>query len=87
MIYLLGGVVVLFILYSAWREREARLERQEINKAYRLQVSELLTRISHPELVVVPDKPKQVNRIGTEDEETEDDELGMVGTIIPGLPE
>lgn len=87
MIYLLGLIVVLFILFIAYQDREARQERADAARAHTRERSELLTRITHPELVVVPDSDPVVNLPRAADSELETDEYGMVGTIVPGLPE
>lgn len=85
--YILLVVVVLFVLFIAYRDREDRRERAEVTRAHARERSELLTRITHPELVVVPD-PDPVRTIATQpDSPVEPDEYGMVGTIVPGLPE
>lgn len=83
--YTLLVVVCVFVIFTAWREREARDERQEAAQAHREQVSELLTRIAHPELVVVPDDPSR--KISAPDVDAEQDDFAMVGTIVPGVPE
>lgn len=88
MIYLLGLVVILFILFTAWKDEEARAERHETAVAHRAAIGELLTRLSHPELVVVPDPAADVSKeISLPDAEPEQDDYGMVGTIIPGVGE
>lgn len=85
MSYVLLAVVVLFVAYIAWSAREARQEREQAWQAHRVQTSELLTRIAHPEVVLVPaDEPKKVS---TPDVEPEPDGYNDVGTIVPGLPE
>lgn len=85
--YVLLIVVLGFILFIAWREREVTRERAETARLYGRERSELLTRITHPELVVVPDPDPVQNLVRTPDQEPEDDEYSMVGTIVPGLPE
>lgn len=81
--YILLAVVVVFVLFVAWRDREARLEREEAARVHREQVSELLTRIAHPELVVVPDVPSTKELLP--DLDPEQDDYGMVGTIVEGI--
>lgn len=85
MSYILLVVVLVFILFAAWREREARLERQELAHAHARQVSELLTRITHPDVALVPVDEKM--KVLSPDVEPEQDDFAMVGTIIPGLPD
>lgn len=85
--YILLVVVILFVLFIAWREREVSRERAETARQVARERSELLTRITHPELVVVPDPDPVQNLIRTPDQEPEDDEYSMVGTIVPGLSE
>jgi hypothetical protein len=87
MIYLLGVVVVLFVLFTAYRDREARLERDAMARAHRQVTSELITRITHPEVVLVPEAGPVEKVIAAPDSEVETDEYGMVGTIVAGLPE
>jgi hypothetical protein len=78
MMYVLLVVVVVFVLFTAWRESEASKERKTIIKAYHVHMGELLTRISHPELVVVPDTPK----VAAPDVDPEPDGYNDVGTIV-----
>lgn len=85
MSYILLVVVLVFILFAAYREREARLERQELGRAHARQVSELLTRITHPDVALVP--VDDTKKVSLPDVEPEQDDFAMVGTIIPGLPE
>lgn len=85
--YILLVVVVLFVLFIAYRDHADRRERADTARAYARERSELLTRITHPELVVVPDVEPQVSLPRADDSEIETDEYGMVGTIVPGLPE
>jgi hypothetical protein len=80
--YILLAVVIAFVLFTAWRDREARLERAEVARQHARERSELLTRIAHPELVVVPaDEPKQVF---VPDAVPEQDDFAMVGQVFPG---
>lgn len=81
--YILLAVVVIFVLFTAWREREASDERGETARAHRQQLSEALTRITHPELVVVPDTADK--KVSVPDVDPEQDDYGMVGTIVEGL--
>lgn len=87
MMYVLLAVVILFILFTGWRDREARLERAEVARGHTRERQELLTRITHPELVVVPDTAPEPRREQLPDEDPEDDDFNMVGTIDYGLPE
>lgn len=82
MSYILLVVVVLFVLFAAYREREARLERQELGRAHARQVSELLTRITHPDVALVP--VEDTKKVSPPDVDPEVDEFSMVGSIIPG---
>lgn len=81
--YILLAVVVLFVTAWAWREREYRLERQDVRREAARERSELLTRITHPELVVVPDTVNK--KVSVPDVDPEQDDYGMVGTIVEGL--
>jgi uncharacterized protein involved in tolerance to divalent cations len=80
MMYVLLVVVVVFVLFSAWRENEASKERRLIIKTYHTHMSELLTRISHPELVVVPEN--DVPKVAAPDVDPEPDGYNDVGTIV-----
>lgn len=83
--YVLLIVVLGFILFIAWREREVTRERAETARLYGRERSELLTRITHPELVVVPDPDPLQSFTRAPDTEAEVDQYGMVGTIVPGV--
>lgn len=83
--YILLAVVICFVLFTAWRERESRLEREQLGRAHRVQTSELLTRIAHPEQTLIPVDVS--NKVSTPDTDPEQDDFGMVGSIVPGLPE
>lgn len=83
--YILLIVVIVFVLAWSWREREYRLERQDLRREGARERSELLTRITHPELVVVPDTPR--TEVSLPDSDAEQDDFALVGSVIPGLPE
>lgn len=81
--YILLVVVILFVLFIAWREREVSRERAETARQVARERSELLTRIAHPDQVLIPvDDRKEVSLPDTEPEQ---DDYGMVGTIISGV--
>lgn len=83
--YILLIVVLSFIIFVAYREREAAHERAEMTRQHARERSELLTRIAHPEVALVPVEDRR--EISVPDGEPEQDDYGMVGTVIPGLPE
>jgi hypothetical protein len=87
--YILLAVVVLCLLFTAWREREARLEREELNRLNRSIQSELLTRIQHPSQVLLPVEEKKSAPIEAviDTGEEEQDDFNLVGSIVEGLPE
>lgn len=83
--YILLVTVLVFILFTAWRDREARQERAEMTRQHARERSELLTRIAHPDKVLIPVEER--TEVLVDDTPVEQDDYGMVGTIVPGLPE
>lgn len=80
--YVLLTVVILFVIFTAYRDREDRLERAEVTRQHARERSELLTRITHPEVALVP--VDDTRKVSTPDAEPEVDEFAMVGQVIGG---
>jgi len=80
--YILLAVVVAFLLFVAWRERLVSQERSQLHAQHARERSELLTRITHPEAVLVPADGRE--QVPTPDLEPEQDDYGMVGEIVLG---
>ena len=76
-------VVLAFIFLVGWNSRQSRLEREVSASRHGRERSELLTRITHPELVVVPDVPSSKELLP--DLDPEQDDYGLVGSIVEGL--
>jgi hypothetical protein len=76
-------LIALLIGTVLFREHDHDLSRLEADKAYRLERSELLTRIQHPQVYVAP----AADRPAPPAPNSDLDEYERVGTITFGEPE
>jgi hypothetical protein len=75
--YVLAGLLALSLMMLLVERRDSRTLLAKTLEEFREERSDLLIRIQHPERVPVAD-------VFVEPWEAPDDELELVGTIIPG---